>query len=135
MNRNKYCQMCGEPLTICKCEKMSPLCNDTESSDIPRHRKKAQSKGLKYEPVECFLPIIDQSTVDNSTELWLDKIEESAHYLAWLCGHWHIDKRIDKIHFLFDSFESSEEIHNIKTEEVSRRILEKHKKAFLELAQ
>jgi len=60
MNRNKYCQMCGEPLTICKCEKMSPLCNDTESSDIPRHRKKAQPKGLKrsnhkhiYEP--CLL--------------------------------------------------------------------------------
>ena len=62
----------------------------------------------KYEPREVFLPMIDQSTVDASTELWLDKIEESVDYEAWFCGHWHIDKRIDRMHFLFDSFETDE---------------------------
>lgn len=65
---------------------------------------------FKYEPVEVFLPGIDQSTVDASTEEWLDKIEESTDYLAWYCGHWHINKRIDKMHFLFHNFESSEAI-------------------------
>ena len=62
---------------------------------------------LKYEPIECFLPGIDQSSVDTSTEEWLDKIEEMTDYKAWYCGHWHINKRIDKIHFLFHIFESN----------------------------
>lgn len=60
----------------------------------------------KYTPTEMFLPMIDQSTVDNSTEEWLDTIEEKVNYSGWYCGHWHTDKRIDKMHFLFHSFES-----------------------------
>ena len=64
---------------------------------------------FKYEPVEMFISGIDQSTVDTSTERWLDQIEESAEYKAWFCGHWHVNKRIDKIHFLFHDFESSEQ--------------------------
>ena len=43
----------------------------------------------KYEPVETFLPGIDQSTVDTSTEEWLNKIEEMADYKAWYCGHFY----------------------------------------------
>jgi len=62
---------------------------------------------FKYEPTEVFLPFIDQNTVDASTEYWLDKIEESVDYMAWFCGHWHVNKRIDKMHFLFNEFESS----------------------------
>ena len=31
---------------------------------------------LKYEPVETFLPGIEQSNVDKSTEEWLDTIED-----------------------------------------------------------
>ena len=36
----------------------------------------------KYEPIETFLSGIDQSTVDTSTEEWLDKIEEAVDYKA-----------------------------------------------------
>ena len=61
----------------------------------------------KYEPVEAFLPMIDQNTVDSSTEHWLDEIEAQLDYDAWMCGHWHINKRIDKLHFLFHDFESA----------------------------
>ena len=64
---------------------------------------------FKYEPVEVFLPFIDQSTVDDSTERWLDQIEESISYRAWFCGHWHVDKRVDKIHFLFHGVESADQ--------------------------
>lgn len=64
---------------------------------------------FKYEPIESFLPGIDQSTVDSSTEEWLDKIEEMADYKAWYCGHWHINKLIDKIHFLFHDFETNQD--------------------------
>ena len=59
----------------------------------------------KYVPTEMFLPQIDQSTVDVSTEKWLDTIEESLNYEQWYCGHYHTDKSIDKIKFLFNSFD------------------------------
>lgn len=62
----------------------------------------------KYKPIEAFLPFIDQSTVDTSTEDWLDSIEEKVNYQAWYCGHWHIEKDIDKIHFLFKSWKIEE---------------------------
>ena len=58
----------------------------------------------KYEPIEAFLAFIDQSTVDTSTEDWLDSIEEKTGYEAWYCGHWHIEKDIDKMHFLFKTW-------------------------------
>ena len=63
----------------------------------------------KYIPTEMFLPTIDQSAVDHSTEEWLDKIEDSLDYRAWYCGHWHTDKRVDRMHFLYHGFESEED--------------------------
>lgn len=69
---------------------------------------------LKYEPIEMFIPGIDQSKVDTTTEEWLDRIEESVDYLAWFCGHWHTNKRIDKMHFLFHDFETDEQFQNNK---------------------
>ena len=65
---------------------------------------------FQYEPIETFLPGIAQSNVDTSTEEWLDKIEESVNYKAWYCGHWHINKRIDRIHFLFHCFETNQDL-------------------------
>lgn len=59
----------------------------------------------RYKPIECFLAGIDQSTVDDSTERWLGDLERSITYSAWYCGHWHINKRIDKMHFLFEGVE------------------------------
>jgi len=59
----------------------------------------------KYIPTEAFLRGIDQSTVDRGTEDWLDSIEDRLSYNHWFCGHWHIDKRIDKMSFLMDGFE------------------------------
>jgi len=58
---------------------------------------------LKYEPIEVFLAGIDQSTVDKSTETWLDTIEERIQYRKWYCGHYHTEKQIDRLEFLFGS--------------------------------
>ena len=57
---------------------------------------------LKYEPIECFMSCVDQSTVDKSTEIWLDKIEDNTEYRKWYCGHYHTQKRIDKIQIMFE---------------------------------
>lgn len=59
----------------------------------------------KYLPKEMFLEGIDQSTVDNSTELFLDEIEKTTNYKKWFCGHYHTNKKIDKIVFMFDVIE------------------------------
>ena len=64
----------------------------------------------KYIPREAFLPMVNQNEVDDSTERWLDKIEESANYRAWLCGHWYINKHINFVWFLYDSTVDSDEI-------------------------
>ena len=63
-----------------------------------------------YEPREAFLPMIDQSTVDDSTEKWLEEIERKLKYGHWFCGHWHIDKHIDRMHFLFHSVEAAPQL-------------------------
>jgi len=65
---------------------------------------------LKFEPIEAFLPGIDQSSVDKNTEIWLDSIEEKTTYKAWLCGHWHIDKSVNNFHFLFNSWKSAADL-------------------------
>ena len=58
---------------------------------------------VKYEPVEWFLSGVNQSTVDKSTELWLDTIEDRLDYQKWYCGHYHGEKLIDKVEFMFNS--------------------------------
>ena len=60
---------------------------------------------LKYEPIEVFLPGIDQSKVDKSTEAWLDQLEERLDYNMWYCGHYHTDKNIDKMRFMYENIE------------------------------
>lgn len=55
---------------------------------------------LKYVPTEVFLPSVDQNTVDNSMEIWLDSIENKLDYKKWLCGHYHVSKEIDKLRIL-----------------------------------
>lgn len=60
---------------------------------------------LKYEPVEVFLPGIDQSSVDKSTEIWLDGIEDRLAYDRWYAGHYHTEKRVARLTLLFESIE------------------------------
>lgn len=57
---------------------------------------------LKYEPKEAFLKQIDQESIDKTTEKFLNQVEELTTYKKWYCGHFHIDKIIDKIRFMSD---------------------------------
>ena len=54
-----------------------------------------------YMPTDMFLDGIDQSTVDQSTEKWLNNLELKLKYTRWLCGHWHTDRTVDRIGFLY----------------------------------
>ena len=44
---------------------------------------------------------VDQSKVDYSTEKFLDEVEKKLNYKKWYCGHYHTEKQIDKIEFMF----------------------------------
>ena len=59
---------------------------------------------LKYEPREAFLVGINQKLVDKTTESWLDSIEDRLFYSDWYCGHFHIEKDVDHMHFLYKNF-------------------------------
>lgn len=54
---------------------------------------------LSMEPVDMFLPQVDQKSVDQSTEIFLDEIKHMMEdengvptYEKWFCGHWHTDR-------------------------------------------
>lgn len=57
----------------------------------------------KYEPREVFLNGVDETKVDKSMEYFLDKVEESIEYDKWYCGHYHTEKQIDKLEFMFET--------------------------------
>ena len=38
------------------------------------------------------------------------EIERKLKYDHWFCGHWHIDKHIDRMHFLFHSVEAAPQL-------------------------
>ena len=50
---------------------------------------------LSWEPRELFLSMIDQSTVDASTEIWLEEIKNKITYDFWLFGHFHGNKIVN----------------------------------------
>lgn len=66
--------------------------NDNQMSYILTH-----TCPTSMEPKDMFLPQIDQSTVDKSMEIFLERIlkkleEKNVQYEKWFCGHWHTDR-------------------------------------------
>ena len=59
---------------------------------------------LSLEPREAFLPFIDQSTVDTSTEEWLDGIERRLAYERWYAGHFHTVKETGKLRLMYQDY-------------------------------
>jgi 3-oxoacid CoA-transferase subunit A len=57
-----------------------------------------------YLPREMFLSYVKEEDVDHTTERWLDKIEQQLTYSNWYCGHFHTDKTVDKIRFMYKDF-------------------------------
>lgn len=55
---------------------------------------------LTDEPTWAFLSGVDQSKVDKSLEIFLEKIKNKLTYQVWYAGHYHIDF-ISELRFLF----------------------------------
>lgn len=39
--------------------------------------------------------------IDRTTEYWLGELEQKLDYQEWFCGHYHVDKSVDKIIMMF----------------------------------
>lgn len=59
----------------------------------------------KYRPLEVFMPGLDQSSVDDSTERYLDSIEDFLSYDRWFCGHFHTEKKVDRLRIMFEDID------------------------------
>lgn len=73
----------------------------SRSEDNPPEIILSHTCPLKYKPYDKLIPGIDQSTVDEKMERWLDEIEDGFEYKKWYCGHWHIERSIDKMRFMY----------------------------------
>jgi len=47
---------------------------------------------LSMMPTDLFLNMVDQSTVDNTMEYWLEQIKNSFKWKIWCFGHYHADR-------------------------------------------
>lgn len=68
---------------------------------------------IDFEPTELFLPMLDQSTVDNSYEKWLqNEIYNKLKYNnVWYFGHFHDDKFIsNKMLMMFKNIDKFGEL-------------------------
>lgn len=45
-----------------------------------------------WQPKDLFLETIDQSTVDNTMEKWMDEIKDTFNWSVWCFGHFHADR-------------------------------------------
>lgn len=68
---------------------------------------------LRFEPTDLFLDFIDQSTVDNTMEKFLDEIYTHTSYNAWCWGHFHSDRlEAPNCEMLFRDIESLDKIYD-----------------------
>ncbi len=67
----------------------------------------------KFQPTDMFLNFIDQSTVDNSMEEFLEEISYSVGWTIWCFGHYHAD-RIErpKVEQYYNDIEEIDNIWN-----------------------
>lgn len=59
---------------------------------------------MRYEPREWFLSSYSQDDIDKTTELWLDSIYDKIDTDRWYCGHYHGEKLIDNVRFMFENY-------------------------------
>lgn len=60
---------------------------------------------FEYMPIDLFIPEIDQSTVDSTTENWLSDIEIKLEYKWWYAGHFHTDRITESLQIMYENVE------------------------------
>lgn len=64
-----------------------------------------------WQPFDLFLGGIDQSTVDNTMEKWLDDLKDKFDWKYWLFGHFHNDRLVrPHVEMFFTNLENLDSI-------------------------
>jgi len=56
---------------------------------------------LKYYPKSDIADVMEMFLTDKVMEKFLDKVEDKISYDKWYCGYFHIEKKLDKMEFMF----------------------------------
>lgn len=66
-----------------------------------------------WRPTDLFLPGIDQSTVDNTMEIWMNDLKDKFSWNNWFWGHFHTNKDYyDGRYMLFENIYNLEDLIN-----------------------
>ena len=66
---------------------------------------------ISWQPRDLFLSVVDQSKVDNTMEIWFEKIKNKFSWKIWLFGHYHDNRLIrPKVEMFFNYYEFLDEI-------------------------
>lgn len=118
-----YCEVCGrkELLTADEAYQQGWFESEQPSEEIKDYVERQLDKAgwrvdcvlthtapKRYEPTWAFLPSLDQSAVDKTTEEWLDSIERRLSYSSWYCGYYHVDSQEGPVRVMQEDFEELE---------------------------
>lgn len=56
---------------------------------------------VEWQPVELFLPQVNQKEVDKTTEIFLSEIKNNIKFTKWYFGHFHGDKDVGEYEMLY----------------------------------
>lgn len=66
-------------------------------------------------PIHLFLTQIDQSSVDNSMEKFLDEVKLKVEYKNWFFGHYHADEKVEEnMYMLYNGIIHYKPFKNLK---------------------
>ena len=60
---------------------------------------------IEAEPVWAFIPGLEQSTVDKSTEKWLQYIRDNLEFSEWYAGHYHVESEESGIQIMYEDYD------------------------------
>ena len=65
-----------------------------------------------WQPFDLFLSGIDQSTVDNSMERWMEEFQNEISWGMWLFGHFHDDRKVkNNVKMLYEKIVNLDDVY------------------------
>ena len=65
-----------------------------------------------WQPRDLFLNGIDQSLVDNTMEIWMDRLKDCFDWKIWMFGHYHDDRLVrPKVEMMYYDIQSLDEVY------------------------
>ncbi len=74
----------------------------TEMFMSTRQKAEMKRKPKKEKTKKGITKKVFKPDIDRSTEEWLGKLEKQIDYEVWYCGHYHVDKQIDKVNMMYN---------------------------------